>query len=77
MEGKHRLALKIGQFMSYYKRKMSIKKFYKTWPEIKFHVSLPLQKLKHNLYCKTKSLTQAYYIEYVIAKLSKYVKNCM
>ena len=55
---KYSLLMKFGQFMSYYKRKIFIEKFYKNW----FHVLLCLLRIKHNFYWKMKCLKQVIYI---------------
>ena len=58
--------MKLGQFMSYYKRKNVIKKFYKK-------ALLCLQRMKYDFYWQMKFLKQATYIKYAIANLSKFV----
>ena len=71
MESKHLLLMKIDQFMSYYKRKKFVKKFYKI-PQ----VPGPFVFTKNlvQLHWKMKFLKQATYIRYILAKLSKPVQ---
>ena len=71
---KHSLLMKSGQFMSYYKRKDFIKKFYK-------HCNLKISfrpfcvgKIKNNICWKKKLLKQATCITFVLAKLSELVQ---
>ena len=71
LQSKHSLAMKFCEFMPYYNRKMFIKKFYKKCDLTQ--VPGPFVFMK-KLYWKMKFLKQADYIEYVMAKLSKYVE---
>ena len=75
MGSKCTLLMKFGQFMSYYKRKNFIKRFYKDCGlKTSSRPFLCLQRIKHNFYWKMKFLKQATYIGYVIAKLSQSVQ---
>ena len=67
--------MKFGKFMSY-KRKISIKNFYKNC-DLKTSSRSFLQRIKHSPYWKMKFLKQATYIRDVIEKLSKFVQISM
>ena len=75
---KHSLIMKFSQFMSSYKRKNLVKKFYKNCGlKTSSRPCFCLQRIKHNFYWKMKYLKQATYIRYVIAKQSKFVQVSM
>ena len=62
--------MKLGQFISYYKRKIVVKNYTKTasWKLVPDPFVLA-KNIKQNLYWKMKFSKQATYIKYVIAKL--------
>ena len=63
--------MKFGQFMSYYKRKKFIKKFYKNYNLKNSSRPFCAWKEKRNLYWKMKFLKQAPDISYELAEPSK------
>ena len=76
---KHNLLMKFGQFMSYYKRRKFMKKFYKNCDlKTSPRFACVRKELGTTSIGKWNLLRQAIYIRFVIAKLSEFTKSaCM